>query len=186
MRKQSRDSSTIHRFKDWFGIRREVLQFIVIFTLALGGFSFILERDSVQQSFVSPHLAHVASLCGKVLNLAGTSCDANGPLISSTRFSVQIVKGCESLYPTAMLWAAMIAYPSSWRWKLMGIVGGAIILFILNVVRVISMFYIGIFFPSLFDMVHIYAWQALFILLTLGIWLLWAAKASKTNIADIV
>ena len=152
-----------------------------MFVIALASFSFILERDSVQQAFVSPHLTHVASLCGKVLNGIGTSCDVYGSSIMSTSFSVQVIKGCESIYATAMLWAALLAFPATWSWKVVGILGGGVVLFLVNIARVITMFYIGMYVPSLFDMVHIYAWQALFILFTLAVFLLWAAKASKAR-----
>ena len=179
IKRQTDKDSLYDRLRGWASTHREIVRFFLVFVIVLAAFSFILERDAVQQAFVSPHLTHVALLCGKVLNGIGTSCDVYGSSITSSRFSVQVIKGCESIYATAMLWAALLAYPASWRWKLVGIVGGAVILFIVNILRVITMFYIGIYFPSLFDMVHVYAWQALFILLTLGVWLLWAAKASK-------
>ncbi len=117
-------------------------------------------------------------MCGNILTFFGTQCNVFESSISSARFSVEVVRGCESIYPTVMLWSAILAYPSSWRWKIIGLFGGAVILYILNIVRVITMFYIGVYFPFLFEMVHIYAWQALFILLILAVFLFWAAKAA--------
>ncbi len=112
------------------------------------------------------------------MKLVGTECEVYGSSISSGRFSVQVIKGCESIYATAMLWAAMLAFPATWKQRIVGMISGAVILFLINIVRVITMFYIGTYFPSLFDMVHIYAWQALFILITLAVWLVWAAKVA--------
>ncbi|MBI1804250.1 MAG: exosortase H [Ignavibacteriae bacterium] len=155
---------------------REILKFCFLFALILGVFTILLQINAAQTNFVEPHLHQIASACGKVLSALGTQCDVAGSSITSSRFSVNIVRGCDSLYPTAMLWAALLAYPATWKSKTIGVIGGAIVLFLMNIVRVVTMFYIGVYFPSLFDMFHIYAWQALFILLTLAVWLFWAAK----------
>jgi len=179
MKLRSEDTSRLGKLMLWGQRNKMIIKFCIIFVICLGGFSYILQLETIQTNFTFPHLNHVAWICGKTLNTLGTQCDVYESSISSARFSVQVVKGCESIYPTAMLWSALLAYPALLRWKVIGIVCGAAILFILNIIRVITMFYIGIYFPSLFDMVHIYAWQALFILLTLAVFLFWAAKVSK-------
>ena len=192
MKKHSEDQPFISRIRRWIIERKKILKFLLVFIVSLSMFSFILELESVQLSFINPHLNHVAWTCGKVLKSLGTDCDVYESSISSAQFSVQVVKGCESIYPTVMLWAALLAYPQQgsrktrWRWKIVGIIGGAVILFIMNIIRVVTMFYIGMYFPSLFDLVHIYAWQALFILLTLGVFLFWAAKAQKIEGKSVV
>jgi len=162
---------------------KEILRFCILFSVFLGGFTVLLDMDFLQLYVVAPHLRQVAFCSGTTIQLLGTSCTISETSILSSRFSVNVVQGCDSIYPTAMLWAALLAYPSTWRSKMIGIIGGASILFAVNIIRIVTMFYIGMYIPSLFDMVHIYAWQALFILLTLAVWLLWAAKFSKTPIS---
>ncbi|MDI6766044.1 MAG: exosortase H [Bacteroidota bacterium] len=185
MAKISNKGTFFLRVNEWIRTRKDVLKFLLIFGVCLGIFSFILEREYTQLTFVEPHLTQVAIVCSKVLNILGTESDVSGSSISTSGFSAGIVKGCESIYPTAMLWAAVLAFPLQgssvikWKWKIFGLVGGAVILFILNIIRVVTMLYIGTYFPSLFDMIHIYAWQALFILITLAVFLIWAAKATK-------
>lgn len=168
----------------WFVENKSIVRFCVLFGFILGGCTLLLETDFSQQHFVISHLKQIALLSGTVLQFLGTSCTISETSIMSPRFSVNVIQGCDSIYPTAMLWAALLAYPSTLRSKLIGMCGGAIVLFIINIIRIVTMFYIGIYVPSLFDMVHVYAWQALFILLTLAVWLLWAAKISRapTNV----
>ena len=163
----------------WFQENREIVKFCLLFIFILGMFTIALQMDATQSGFVLPHLHQIAAVCGSLLSLLGTTCSVQDQMIVSSRFSVSIVRGCDSLYPTAMLWAALLAYPATWKSKLIGVIGGAVVLFLLNIVRVITMFYIGVYVPSLFDMIHLYAWQALFILLTLAVWLFWATKISK-------
>jgi len=174
-------SSRFRKFRHGESNRKPIYKFLGIFTISLCGFSFILQQDAVQTAFVSPHLNQVAWVCGKVLRTLGTQCEVYESSIVAARFSVQVIKGCESIYPTAMLWAALLAYPAAFGWKISGLIGGALILFLLNIFRVITMFYIGVYLPSLFDIIHIYAWQALFILVTLAVFLFWAVKAAKPH-----
>jgi hypothetical protein len=53
-------------------------------------------------------------------------------------------------------------------------------IFIINEVRLISLFYIGIYAPAIFDTTHLLVWQSLMILFALGLWLLWAYKYVRT------
>ncbi len=41
-------------------------------------------------------------------------------------------------------------------------------------VRIISLFYIGIYFPDLFNDAHIFIWQSLVILAGVALWITWA------------
>jgi exosortase H (IPTLxxWG-CTERM-specific) len=189
MRKPTKDeirsrpgqSGMISAGKRWVRENKEILKFCLVFGLTLGAFALILQTDIVQGHLVTPHLEQVAALCGAILNAFGTQCEVSGSAINAARFSVSVVRGCDSIYPTAMLWAALLAYSATWKSRLIGLLGGAVVLFLLNIVRILTMFYIGSYFPSLFDIVHVYAWQALFILITLAVWLFWAAKISRAK-----
>lgn len=173
------------RISAWLFRNREqkpVLYFCIYFCLTLVTISILLRLDFFQRHLITPHLRQIASICGAIVKSLGTLCTVSGTSVLSDKFSIDIVRGCDSIYPTALFWSALLAYPSTWKAKLAGMIGGAIILFIINILRVISMFYIGRTYPSLFEMVHIYAWQALFILFTLSLWLFWAVKVSREKI----
>ena len=177
----TKEESKLHRKNPrrfWNRNERPVLHFCLMFCGILLLFSGLLRTEFFQTHLITPHLHQIANLCGMLISKIGTSCEISGTTILSEKFSITIVQGCDSLYPTILLWAALLAHPVSWKSKMFGIIAGAVILFIMNIIRVISMFYLGRSFPSLFGPVHLYAWQALFILLTLAIWLLWAVKVS--------
>ncbi len=155
--------------------KRPVLRFSMLFLLTSGILSWIIQTAAVQAHVVQPHLRQIAGACGTILQKFGTQCAVNGTSVLTESFSIDIVQGCDSLYATLLFWSAVVAFPAGWRQKLAGLAGGAIVLFLLNVARVVTMVYLGRAFPSLFDVVHLYAWQALFILMTLALWLVWAS-----------
>ena len=74
----------------------------------------------------------------------------------------------------ALTWtAAMVAFPAPWKHRLAGLAAGIVAVQALNVVRVISLFYLGQWNLDVFEWAHLYVWQALIMLDVLVVWLLW-------------
>jgi exosortase H (IPTLxxWG-CTERM-specific) len=88
-------------------------------------------------------------------------------------FAVSIEAGCNGVEATIVLVAAVLAFPASWRRKLAGLAIGIVAVQGLNIVRVISLFYLGQWNFSVFEWAHLYVWQALIMLDVLVVWLLW-------------
>jgi exosortase/archaeosortase family protein len=57
--------------------------------------------------------------------------------------------------------------------KLMGFVAGFFAIQILNLVRIVSLFYLGQWNQVAFEWFHLYLWQALIIMDALVVWLIW-------------
>jgi len=70
----------------------------------------------------------------------------------------------------------VLAYPCTMSEKGIGIALGIVVLFVLNLVRTVSLFLVGTYLPSVFDTVHYVVWQSLMILLAIGVWLFWMEK----------
>ena len=60
-----------------------------------------------------------------------------GSSLSIGGYTFIIGDDCTSLTPTAGLWAAMIAFQATVRWKLIGLAVGAILLWVFNVLRIL-------------------------------------------------
>ncbi len=82
------------------------------------------------------------------------------------------------------LFAAIIAFPSSWRHKIVGFLVGFLAIQALNVVRVISLFYLGQWNMAVFNFAHEFLWQALIMLDVLIVWPLWVRAGSKERAAN--
>lgn len=88
-------------------------------------------------------------------------------------FAVGIAPGCDGIEAVIILVAAIVAFPSPWKHKLYGIVVGFFAIQSLNLVRIISLFYLGQWNQTMFDWFHLYLWQALIMLDALAVWLVW-------------
>lgn len=157
---------------------RFFLTFIVL-QLTLFGINML---GVVQQHVVLPWTALLACVCAALVTLFDASAAAAGKVLWNTvsGFGVSIEPGCNGIEACIVLFAAVIAFPSTWRHKLVGLAAGFVAVQGLNVVRVISLFYLGQWNTQVFNFAHEYLWQALIMLDVLVVWLLWVRAGSKS------
>lgn len=155
------------------------VRFLIIFFSCLSVFAiaYLFLRSSA--AFV-PILDFNAMAASSTLNLFGASTYANGAIVSSSDFTFRVTPECTSIIFTGIFISIVLAWPSKIREKLIGIAIGIAVLLFLNLVRLITLFYIGSAFPDFLDIAHFFLWQILMILLTIGLWLLWSAKIVRT------
>ena len=79
---------------------------------------------------------------------------AAGARIQSPGGGINILNGCEGTEVLFLLVAALLAYPMSWRWRGIGIFTGAALVFVLNQLRVLALFYSFRTDRALFEELH--------------------------------
>ena len=152
-----------------------MLRFFLLFVflqLSLFGINML---GVVQQHVVLPWTALLARICVGLVTLFDSTAAAAGKVLwnTVTGFGVSIEPGCNGIEACIVLFAAVIAFPSTWRHKLLGLALGFVAVQGLNVVRVISLFYLGQWNFQVFEWAHLYVWQALIMLDVLVVWLVW-------------
>lgn len=124
---------------------------------------------------VEPWTSIVARTATAVATLFDPSVMASGAALVSmkTGFAVTIVAGCNGLEAMIVLVAAVIAYPAPWKNRFIGLAAGSAAIAALNLVRIVSLFYIGQWNLTAFEWAHLYVWQVLIMLDALIVWLVW-------------
>lgn len=163
-----------------------MLRFFLLFVtlqLTLFGINML---NWVQQHVVLPWTTLLARICAALVMLFDGTAAAQGKVLwnTATGFGVSIEAGCNGIEACIVLFAAVMAFPSSWRHKLVGFVAGFLAVQAINVVRVISLFYIGQWNTAVFNFAHEFLWQGLIMLDVLIVWLLWvrASGGSKKDL----
>jgi exosortase H (IPTLxxWG-CTERM-specific) len=163
----------------WFRTKNPVLRFVVVFGLLAGLFYAVMFSSSFQNAFFPPYLRFSARMASTVCNWFGQRTTVSEWTISSARFSTEIALGCDAAEPAVLFVAAVLAFPAPLRRKIPGIVVGAAILAVVNLVRIVSLFLVGVYFFKAFEWMHVEVWQAIFILLAVVLWALWIQWAMK-------
>ncbi len=159
-----------------------MLRFLAFF-LALQALLFGAELTPwAQVHFVAPWTNAVASISAWLVTLFDPAVMASGKILRSTSngFAVAIEAGCNGVEASIVLVAAVLAFPAPWRNKLIGVAAGIVAVQGLNIVRVISLFYIGQWNMRAFEWAHLYVWQALIMLDVLIVWLIWVRTLPGT------
>jgi exosortase H (IPTLxxWG-CTERM-specific) len=152
-----------------------MLRFLILFLLIQVAL-FAAELTSPAQTFlVVPWTGLLAQLSATLLVWFDASVVAAGNVIQNrfNGFGVAIQAGCNGIEACIVLIAAMLAFAAPWRHKLIGIALGLLAVQGMNVVRIISLFYLGQWRMDVFEFAHLYLWQALIMLDVLVVWLLW-------------
>ena len=98
---------------------------------------------------------------GGLIALFGGQAWVQGNVLTIPGFSVRILDLCNGVEATLLLWTAMLAFPAPWRYRLWGLLIGLLGVQALNLARIISLVYLGVWNPAWFYWVHWYVWDAL-------------------------
>jgi archaeosortase B (VPXXXP-CTERM-specific) len=98
--------------------------------------------------------------------------DAADPL----RFTFSLVPDCGALPSMSIYLAALLAFPAGLRKRFLGLILGVPVLYVINLVRLVCLAMIGAWWrddPDVFEFAHQYVWQSVYVLIVVGVWLLW-------------
>lgn len=120
-----------------------------------------------------------AVVAGAVLRMLGQHTVVHGTEILSDHFGISVVAACTGLFLTGLFVAAVAAFPTSWGKRAIGAAVGIVGLFLLNVIRLVTLFIVGTHWRAALAPFHQLIWQSLAIALAVALWLAWAARASR-------
>lgn len=161
--------------------RQPVIKFVVFF-FGLAVLFYLLTNGTWFDKFREPFLVLFTTVSSAILNLFGYETTAQGSQLSSSSFGVNIREGCDALAPAILFTVAVLAFPGAWKKKITGIVVGLATIFVLNLIRIISLYLAGVYVPDWFDFLHVEFWQVVFIALTVLVWLIWLRWSQKPAI----
>ena len=160
--------------------RRAQAGFLLRFLLIVAVLYVLIALRPVDRAFVTPFSGAIASVSSAVLNLIGNDVTTTrGTMMFSRSFAVDVKNGCNGLEAVILVVAAIVAFPAPWRLRLVGAVASALIIQAVNIVRVASLFVIGRDHPAAFNSAHVVVWQSAMFLLSVILFLLWSARASR-------
>jgi exosortase H (IPTLxxWG-CTERM-specific) len=158
-----------------------MIRFFSIFIGTLALLFGIEMLAPVQQSVVHPWTGFLAYASAHIMQLFDGSIISHGRVLQSSvsGFGVSIEAGCNGVEAAIILMAGMLAFPSSLKLKLVGVLVGFVAVQGVNLLRIISLFYLGQWNYQAFEFAHLYLWQALIMLDVLVVWLLWIRAVSR-------
>jgi exosortase family protein XrtM len=136
--------------------RRSPGAIVVIFLVAYAALQALviaahgsaLERWIIEQAGVRTSVTLIGWLTPRI------GATANGASIIAPDATLNIRPGCEGTEILIPLFAALLAYPFSWRTRVFGLLMGTGWVFVLNQARILGLFYAFRADPELFGSLH--------------------------------
>jgi exosortase/archaeosortase family protein len=100
--------------------------------------------------------AGLATLSGLIIHLFDPSIMVAGAVLSQPNggFAIQVTTECQAMELTWLYCAAILSWYAAWQYKLLWIVAGILLVQLLNIIRLISLVYVGQWYPDYFLMIH--------------------------------
>ncbi len=133
---------------------------------------------SFESAPVQLHLRAIARAAHLLLSLL-YDVDLSGTVIQHQRFGADVGIGCDASYPILCFVAGVLAFSATWRQKLVALVFGVGLLEFLNLLRIVTLFVIGVHYYDYFHLFHTMIWEGLFVLVSLLLWSLWASRVVR-------
>ena len=156
-------------------------KFLLIFCSVLALLFAIEMLNPVQEAVIHPFTAVLANVSTAVILPFDDTVIAQGRILrdATTGFAVSIEAGCNGVEAAIVLIAGILAFPASIQHKVIAILAGFVFVQALNIVRIISLFYLGQWNYTVFEWFHLYLWPVLImldVLVVFAIYLQWLGK----------
>ena len=149
---------------------KEAVKFLLVFaSFSITFFLiFFLLQDNLD--FLLIWTAHIT---GSVSNLLGVNVAVNDVILSFETMDFEIIHECTGIFAIMIIVSSIVAYPTQWKKKTIGILFVIPLILLLNLIRILFLIYIGKYHTDLFEVVHSYLWQGTFIIFIILAWFLW-------------
>jgi exosortase H (IPTLxxWG-CTERM-specific) len=161
---------------------RRTVVFSLAFSLAaLAQFAVLLATPV--RPLVEGFSGDLARVSAWLIHSSGGDCLRQAAVLSNPAvgFAMEVRDGCNGINVVVLLWSAILAYPASWKWRLVGLTAGLAAIQLLNLFRLISLFYLGQYSHSFFEFAHEYLWEWLIIIDGIVVFNLWIKQARATS-----
>jgi exosortase family protein XrtM len=163
-------------------IRRVVL-FVVVFSVLQLAWQASTE-SSAARIFVEKTIVAPAAFA---INLATPAAKAyaSGSHLRSPGGGINIINGCDGMELLFLLSAGFMVAPLAWRSRILGVLAGIPLIYILNQIRILALFYSNRSDPNLFDSLHGFVAPLGMVLLIAAYFYVWVFRAQRVDAAPI-
>jgi exosortase H (IPTLxxWG-CTERM-specific) len=169
--------------KEQADARRARIRFAVVFILVAGVlltlYSFPYAEHGVREDWFSRYLALYASVAGSLLGVFDSGVRVVGNDIVG-RVTLTVAKNCDAMDVSLLFTAAILAFPARWSRRLVGIVVGVAALTALNVLRIVSLYFVDVRWPAAFELVHAEVWPLAMVVSAVAAFLFWSRWAEAS------
>lgn len=175
-KKVASDDSLKQKFTDKITNNKNILKFAGLYVFYIGVFTLLYITFKDDLGFFRNLTADGLSA---ILGIFGIQNSVFGSVIHLDTISLKVIDECTGIYELLVYSGCVLAYSTTIDKKLYGIAFGVPAILSINMVRLVCLAFVGVWYPSIFDYVHYYLWQVTLILIIVLVTLIWIEKVVK-------
>ena len=117
-----------------------------------------------------------AWLAWSALRLAPVPGHVEGSVIVLGGKTFQVIDECTGVFEMLIFIAAIVSYPASLRKKLLGVLFGVPAIYAFNLLRIVFLALVAVYWVQSFRFFHLYFWQVSMVLVIAVLWLIWLRR----------
>ena len=159
---------------------RLIARFIITYIVLMGLFLLAIGLEPIKKvlDINGIYTNMIVYLSALAIQPFGIVENVQGSIIHLRGLALDVKFGCNGLEAFLIYTVAILAFPADLIRKLVGIVGGFLILQLLNVLRIAGLGLSGIYLKEWFHYIHIYVAQGMMIAVALVLFLVWLNYAA--------
>lgn len=160
-------------------------RFFSIFVLFVALGIALVTRPEVASAISGPWAEFLAEAAHRIIAMWDSSTILSGTVIRdpATGFAVSVDTECTGIDPIVIFWAAVLAFPTDWKHKAVGLVIGLVGLQSLNFVRILGLYFTGLWDRTVFVWSHHNLWQGVIMLGAVLLFYAWLKLGSNMGLA---
>ena len=94
---------------------------------------------------------------------------------------IEIVDGCNGIAAMGLFIGFVVAFPGKWINRLIFILFGTLVIYIVNVSRILTLVLTQEYWPQFFSITHDYSTTSIFYMVIFGLWIIWSNYGEKMD-----
>lgn len=156
-------------------LRSDITRFLVkVFAIYVVWY-LVYELWVLPNGYIDEPLSrNIASVSAGILSFFGQDIFLFGRVVGITGAAgVEIVDGCNGIAAIGLFLGFIYAYPGAWLPRIYFSILGIIVIYLVNIVRIITLCLIQVYYPTAFGFTHDYSTTAIFYIIIFALWMIW-------------
>jgi exosortase/archaeosortase family protein len=156
-------------------------RFLLLYLLYMVIAFILVDYQPVRQALQldAYYTGGVVALSAWLIDLLGIHVHAQGAFLHLRHAIMEVKFGCNGLEAILLYVAAVLAYPASWKLRIIGIIAGSTLLQVLNIIRIGILAWVLEYHQKQFALMHEYVTQSIMIALAFIIFLFYLQATER-------
>ncbi len=105
----------------------------------------------------------LVTLTSKIIEMTNIPYTLQGSIIQLPSISLDVEFGCNGIDAVMVYIIAVMAFPATWKKRIVGMIAGFFLIQTINILRISSLAYLGFYHKDVFELIHLYLAQGMMI-----------------------